>query len=116
VRNCIVGFVHTQLAGFGARRPATSSTAGSSALEEVFQVLGSTPEAATADGELEVGALAEGAAEGAEPAAGALAPGAAGTIGAGGFGAGASEHDAAHARVIEASRTFTQARGIFMGP
>jgi hypothetical protein len=35
VRNCIDGFVQTHVEGFGARKPATSSAVGSSALVEV---------------------------------------------------------------------------------
>jgi hypothetical protein len=91
VRNCIDGFVHTHAAGLGARKPATSSTAGSSALVEVRHFEVSTPAFAAAAGVLAAGAAAFDA-EGCVAAAGGTAF--AGAERVGGFGAGASPHAA----------------------
>jgi hypothetical protein len=122
VRNCIDGFVQIHAAGFGARKPATSITAGSSALVEVRHFEGSTPAAAAADGVLAAGA---GAAAGVEAGVEAASVG---TIGAGGRGAGRSPHEASNIDAIAAapaidrlrragvdSRPCGESRG-FMGP
>ena len=71
--------------GFGARRPATSTTAGSSALVEVLHFDGSEPPGA---------ALAASAGAGAGAGADS---GAAGLMGAGGVGWGPGSHAASEA-------------------
>ena len=104
VRNCTAGFVHTQDAGLGPRRPATSINAGSSALVDVFHFAGSTTTSAPLAGMVIAGAVVAGTV-----VAGTVVVGPE-TAGIGGFGAGASEQQASDARTM-----IEEARSVCMG-
>jgi hypothetical protein len=96
------GFVHTQDAGLGARKPATSSNWASSALDDTRHVDGSTLLSATAAGVDAVGDVACTS----TPLEGT-------TFGAGGRGAGASPH-AARAAATKVDATTIELRVVFI--
>lgn len=109
VRNCTAGFVHTQDAGLGPRRPATSINAGSSALVDVFHFAGSTTTSAPLAGMVIAGAVVAGPVVVGTVVAGTVVVGPE-TAGIGGFGAGASEQQASDARTM-----IEEARSVCMG-